>query len=396
MHAGVLHLTITRIGNDMQVQLVTSIAELVGVRDRWDQLNGDCVFRSWAWLTTWWDYYSSNGRLHVLLVTDERPGSACCGSRRHSSAKVDPSQLIGVLPCYVEQSLARGRVLRLLGDGEVCSDHLDILAAPHDLERVADAVAEHLTAKASDWDAINFSAVGTDCAGLLRLWESLGGNGCSITQRSNASRWSVPLPADWEAFLTMQSKSHRKQIRRLLRSVEADGQAIWYPVNDETAFEIAWPILVDLHQRRRNSLGEPGCFASDRWANFHRDIARQLLARGELRLSWLELEGQPAAVEYQFAGSTATYAYQGGVDPNRINEQPGNLSLIYTIQRAINDGHQQYDFLRGDEPYKAHWRATPIPTADLHAIAPHSAARLRNHTINYMQSAARQVASLLG
>ncbi len=73
-----------------------------------------------------------------------------------------------------------------------------------------------------------------------------------------------------------------------------------------TELEAAWPILVDLHQRRRKSLGEPGCFASNSFYDFHRDVAERLLKRGQLRLSWLTLDGMPAAAEYHFADRIAT------------------------------------------------------------------------------------------
>ena len=85
-------------------------------------------------------------------------------------------------------------------------------------------------------------------------------------------------------------------------------------------------------------------------------------------MSWMELDGTPAAAEYHLADSAATYAYQGGVDPDRLDEEPGRLSTILCLRHAIEEGHRQLDFLRGDEPYKAHWRATPRATYDYRVI----------------------------
>jgi CelD/BcsL family acetyltransferase involved in cellulose biosynthesis len=86
-----------------------------------------------------------------------------------------------------------------------------------------------------------------------------------------------------------------------------------------------------------------------------------MLASGRLRLSWLELDGVPAAAEYHFADQATTYAYQGGVDPDRLADEPGRLSTILFLRAAIEQGHRRVDFLRGDEAYKAHWRAEPRP-----------------------------------
>jgi CelD/BcsL family acetyltransferase involved in cellulose biosynthesis len=134
-----------------------------------------------------------------------------------------------------------------------------------------------------------------------------------------------------------------------------------------------------LHQRRRIALGQPGCFASDRFGEFHREVASELLAAGQLRLFWLELDGSPVAAEYQLAGGGVTYAYQAGVDPLRIDEEPGRLITIATLQHAIAEGQQAFDFLRGDEPYKAHWRAEPRQTHSYRVAAGSRAARIRHH-----------------
>jgi len=99
-------------------------------------------------------------------------------------------------------------------------------------------------------------------------------------------------------------------------------------------------------------------------------------------MSWLELDGVPAAAEYHMADGGATYAYQGGVDPDRLADEPGRLSTILCLRAAIEEGHQRVDFLRGDEPYKAHWRATPRATYDCRVIPNRRLARLRGRVWN--------------
>jgi CelD/BcsL family acetyltransferase involved in cellulose biosynthesis len=96
----------------------------------------------------------------------------------------------------------------------------------------------------------------------------------------------------------------------------------------------------------------------------------------------MELNGTPAAAEYHFTDRKATYAYQGGVDPDRLNDEPGRLSTILCLKAAIDEGHTKLDFLRGDEPYKAHWRATPHETFDYRVIPNRRLARLRGRVWN--------------
>jgi len=370
----------------MHVLRVKQLDGLSPYRERWDQLAGGCVFRSWTWLSTWWKHYQSlrpAQSLNVLLVFDEEHN----GDAEHG--KPDPKHLIAVLPCYFDTSLTRGKVLRLLGDGEVCSDHLSLLVDSADTQRVSQALAEHLVRRGEAWDLIDFPAIDDQDQAMGHLASALQSQECHVSRQAGPNSWSIALPDSWEEFLALQSKSHRKQLRRLERRAHNAGQCVWHLAETQQDFENGWAILIDLHQRRRISLGEPGCFASQRWADFHRDVAEQRFRSGHLRLSWLELTGQPVAAEYNLVDHQTTFAYQSGIDPDRLEEGSGQLSLIYTIRHAIEEGFAEFDLLRGDEPYKAHWRATPRPTADLQIVPPRSAARWRYQAWSCLRGASR-------
>jgi CelD/BcsL family acetyltransferase involved in cellulose biosynthesis len=367
----------------VDVRCVENIAELEPYRHAWDALAGGCVFRSWPWLTTWWRHYGEGAErrgLRVLLAFDD--------------ASAESKGLIGVLPCYVEATWSQGRVLRLLGDGEVCSDHIGVLTNTN-ADAVAGCFATHL-AERDDWDLLDLAAVDGDDAATLGLLDVLALHGCT-TSRLHADRcWAIDLPATWDEFLAMQSKSHRKQLRQMAARSLDSGRARWKLVATADEFATTWSTLIDLHQRRRQSLDQPGCFASRAWAAFHWDVAQQLLAKGRLRLSLLELDGAPIAAEYHLAGARATYAYQGGVDPDRLYDEPGQLSTICSIRQAIAEGHSQFDFLRGDEPYKAHWRAVPRQAWRLIAVPARLWPKLRQRTWTGVRDAARRAKQFTG
>jgi hypothetical protein len=299
--------------------------------------------------------------------------------------------------------------LRLLGDGEVCSDHLGLLAAAsypppskggarggisdssstqESTAQAAAAVAAFI-AESNDWDLLDLAAVDSDDAATTAVLDGLALNDCTTSRLLADHCWVIDLPPTWDEFLAMQSKSHRKQLRQLDARVLQSQRATWKLVATQADFASAWSTLVDLHQRRRISLGEPGCFASRTWAAFHWDVAQKLLAESRLRLSVLELDGQPIAAEYHLAGARAIYAYQGGVEPQRLDDEPGQLSTLCTIKQAIAHGHAQFDLLRGDEPYKAHWRAVPRQALRLVAVPPRMWPKLRHRAYTSARTMAR-------
>jgi CelD/BcsL family acetyltransferase involved in cellulose biosynthesis len=153
----------------------------------------------------------------------------------------------------------------------------------------------------------------------------------------------------------------------------------------------ALSILVDLHQRRWQTQGKTGCFASRPFLQFHHAVTAQLLSGNALLMNWLELNGRPIAATYDLGGGGGVYAYQSGIDPESLDEQPGRLMNLASIRRAIERGDRFYDLLRGDEPYKANWRATPRSSYDAHVVPSRTSARLRFQ----VSSAAENVHRLL-
>jgi CelD/BcsL family acetyltransferase involved in cellulose biosynthesis len=357
-------------------KLVTTTAQLAAMEGPWNALAGGMPLRSWTWLATWWAHYgAANGdsnrsverRLRVIAVYEPADDKA--------------GELVGVAPWYLDGNVVHGNVIRPLGSGEVCTDHLSLVCRPADAPRVAAAIADYLTTQDDQWDRLELGAVDADDPAIARLADELDERECLVSRTAADNCWVIDLPQTWDEFLAAQSKSHRKQLRRFERRVVDTDRVVWHAVHDRNELDEAWHVLVDLHQRRRRSLGEPGCFASRPFRDFHGDVVERLLANGQLRMSWLELDGSPAAAEYHLAGPETTYAYQSGVDPTRLDEEPGRLSNMLTIQRAIAEGHRKFDFLRGDEPYKAHWRATPRPTYDYRIVPNRRLARLRGRAI---------------
>lgn len=359
----------------MRVFRQNCLDELTPYADDWERLAAGVPFRSWSWLSSWWRHYGS-------------ADSAGTASRQLATLCVfdDANALVGLAPWYVEWSAMRGRVLRPLGSGEVCSDYLTVLAQPGREAAVIDTLADFLVRNALDdspdalqWDLLNLDFVEATDVRMSNLVEQLGRFGCTVHQRPTLNCWRLDLPTDWDGYAASLGKHQRRTLRRMEREMLSTGRATLHEVTRLDELPRALDILVDLHQRRHESLAEAGCFASARFLGFHRDVAPELLRRGLVQFYWLELDGKPAAAEYHLVGGGVLYVYQAGVDPDMLSHQPGNLINMMILRRAIEQGYRAYDFLRGDEPYKARFGATPRPNVEFHVAAPRATARLRHN-----------------
>jgi len=378
------HATLTNPASlPMRACCLREMSEVAAYADVWDRLAAGMPMHTFPWCASWWRHYGPSDataarqlQLHVLAVFDES------------------DRLVGVAPWYRQWTPTAGWALRSLGDGEVCSDYPTLLLQPGREEAVAAAMAEYLHGAHGEssgtqageghdlrnehWDLIDLECVVDDDGPLERLIVELARLGHTVHRRPGPNVWRIPLPETWDDYLKMLSKDHRKRIRRLMRGTVDPGRAVIERVKRVEQLPPAMDTLIDLHQRRWRGAGKPGCFASTRYEAFHRELAAHLLRAGHLNLSILHLDGTPAAAQYAYTGGGIVYSYQAGVDPERRDDEPGRLAQAMVIRWAIEHGYRGFDLLRGDEPYKPHWRAEPTASHHVRIVAPQSIAQWRH------------------
>lgn len=363
-----------------RLQRITKAEDLAALARDWNALANDVPFRRWEWLETWWRHYRPDHPRRgvpelcaVFVYALDRDGA-----------------LVGIAPWHVERSATQGRVVRFLGSGAVCSEYLSVLSANGHEAAVARTLAECLTRetlsladwltdeRSDNWDLVEMTNVDPSEPTVRLLLSHLAERGASIYYRAGEPCWRLDLPPTWDEYLALLSKSHRKQVRRLERKTLATGRAKVRVVNNLDELAFALNALVDMQTRRRAARGEETPFADARFVGFLREVSARMLVAGQLRMQWLELAGRPIAVEHHLVGGNILYAYQGAIEPAALAEEPGRLITIATIRQAIADGYRAFDFLRGNEPYKLHWRATPRETLDIRIVPRTVAAQVRH------------------
>ncbi len=344
------------------------------LRAQWNALAGEIPFRRLEWLESWWRAYglAPHNRDRELFTL----------------AVVADGRLIGLAPWYREYSPTTGRAIRFLGAGEACSEYPGLLAAEGREGEVGAALADAITGRESaghgaaivdnGWDMLELKSARPGDIVNEAFLHRLEAKGCRVHRRAGPPCWRIELPPSWNDYLSRLSHSHRKQARRIVRRYFDTGRARVHSAADSSGLARGLALLKDLHQRRWQSRRESGCFTSPRFAAFIDHAAVRQLAAGNLSLHWLELDGSPIAAEYHLASPRSVYAYQSGIDPAALEHDPGRMITLALIRQAIDRRMETYDFLRGDEPYKSHFRATPSEVADVRVASVGATARLRD------------------
>jgi CelD/BcsL family acetyltransferase involved in cellulose biosynthesis len=334
-------------------------------------------FSSWAFQRAWWDAYGTNAHDETVVVLPVgETGAAVPGA--------DP---IGIVPLMhrheVEQSDQAGRTrMRFSAEIELTpvppsataiffgasyhADYATLLAAPGELDVVADALATYLAGPDGPaWDVVDLRRLRCGDPAAEALAAAFG-------RREGAAGWTlnleredvcpvVTLPegADFDEFLAILGKKERHEIRRKLRRAEAVGPITLTRSTDPL---VDLPAFIELHQKR---WGTEGLFPDSAGGAMSRLFFRRLFELlgpdGPLVLSFLAVGDRRIGAGVHLEDGPSLLYYNAGMDPEARELSPGVLMVASYVRAALAGGFRRMDFLRGVEPYKYEWGARDEP-----------------------------------
>ncbi|MGH9518935.1 MAG: GNAT family N-acetyltransferase [Terriglobales bacterium] len=337
----------------LRLEVVAGAEDFKQLAPEWRALQKETprpnIFLSWDWCWTWWQHFGKRGQLRIV------------------TARTAQGKLAGLAPLHVvRRGPLRARCLEFLGyrGSNVCADHLDFLAAGAERESVVGALWEQVR-RLPGWDMAALASVAEDSP-LRALWPQVR---MKAVAAPGESCYYLPLPATaadlWDYLRREHAGTYANQTRDR-RQMQRKFDLQFVPVTEAAAVPEAMTELARLHGLAHGRNGIPGSFALPEYRAFHDELATALAARGELYLARLLWKGETAAVIYSFIAGRTMYFYQSGFDPAKSGA--GKLLLGWVIEDAVTRlGMREFDFLRGDEPYKTQWTNQRRTTADLRA-----------------------------
>lgn len=322
------------------------------LRDRWSRLverDPDAtVFHTPDYLETW---LSELGRSTAAQVrTVHRDGS-----------------LIGVVPEARErEGSPRGprRVIRFLGGLEV-TDYLGPVSAPGDRDTVARAYLDTL-AEDRDWDELIAGGLPLDSGWIEHLTEHAEHHGLHVGERSDEDvcPW-VDLSGGYDEYLGRLSAKQRQEQHRKLRKLAREVGPV--DLREVPAREVPERLGVFLEMAGGTPVDEgPEARVSEKTRFFNKDemrsffvaLARSLAGRGGFRLHLLDVAGSPGAAAVSLVWDRHWGLYNTAFEEVLGSFAPGMVLITALIREAAEEGHEVFDLLRGDEPYKYRFGAT--------------------------------------
>ncbi|MCL4534761.1 MAG: GNAT family N-acetyltransferase [Bacteroidetes bacterium] len=295
------------------------------LRASWNNLlqhsAGGSIFSSWEFQTAWYETFGQGLDLHLWQVVD------------------------GDVPIGIAPLMQQDRRICFVGAQDVC-DYLDFLILAGREREGLSAVLDHL--ETLSWDQMELISLREGSPTLAHLPALSAAHGWQTEVVKQDVCPQLPLPGDWDAYLSALSKKDRHEIRRKLRRLQSTDAAHCYLGSSPSA---DMETFLTLHRQSNEDKAE---FMTEQMEQFFRRLADTFDLLGQYGMYLMEVDGLPVSAAMCFFTPTEVLLYNSGFRRDYGHLSVGLLLKAYCICDAIQRRIPAFNFLRGDEPYKYH------------------------------------------
>ncbi len=323
----------------MKLEIIRTLPELEKISHEWNHLleksAKNVPFLRYEYLATWWETLGGGewqeGELHVVL------------------ARNDTDELLGIAPLFLTENLAGKKALMLVGSIEI-SDYLDLIVPEEFLADFLEALLAYLAGSdAPPWDVLDWYNLLDDSATLPALEAGASKLGLNYSLEKLQPSPRIALASDWEEYLMGIQGKQRREIRRKVRRAEGFYVPVdWYIVEDEQTLDEEIDAFLDLMAIDP----EKNAFLTEEMRTQMHASVHTAFREGWLQLAFLTVGDEKAAAYLNFDYDNQIWVYNSGINFKFNDLSPGWVLLAYLIERAIEQGREHFDMMRGDEIYK--------------------------------------------
>jgi CelD/BcsL family acetyltransferase involved in cellulose biosynthesis len=309
-------------------EVVRDFSRLEALAPEWTRLweadpQGE-IFQSFLWNRAWWQACGAAVKLCTPIV-------------------FAGSELLGILPL-----VQRNGRLEFLGYPQ--ADYGDVICAEASTVQVLESSLRELQ-KHGEWRE-----------GLLD----------GLPQESRIVRHAAKLPADVRGSVqlvasetcytillgdqpagTLDSLARKQHLRRRQNKLEKAGKVVFRHLESLPEALHHLDLFFVCQRRRRAIHGKSSAAESAEFRELLRNLVQAFDLKEDLHFGVLELDGRPLAWHVSFEAHNKLVFYQQTFEVDAWDFAPGEALLRYLLLFAKGRVGREFDFTRGDEPFKA-------------------------------------------
>jgi CelD/BcsL family acetyltransferase involved in cellulose biosynthesis len=302
-------------------------------RELWEGTNTALAFNHPDWLLPWWPTLGKDSEPYLVVT---RNGD----------------QLQGIAPLARYQT-PLGPVLRPAGEG--VSDYTDWLV-PDASEKHALVLENLAAAIVDDQSWVGMELPGWRCASdARRLTETFGKRGLETRVLPGLACPFVSMPDGFDTYYRSRGSQTRYNVRSRERRLGEHGHVHYEHASADEAPRLLEDAMT-LHARRWQGQHTSTVFSSSSAGrSFYRGSIPPAVRQGFADLALLKLDERVIASAIGFQHAHEFSYYMPAWDPVYQRYAPSTLLIVHLMQYASARGATRFDFMLGDEPYKAQW-----------------------------------------
>lgn len=262
------------------------------------------------------------------------------------------------------------------------NDYHDLLAGNSSHEEVAELLS-HVMADENGCNRFLFTRLRPDsrCMDALPFLQLDSGLKCKCREINTYPY--IELPSNFEEYLSTRSKAFRKNIRRALRKIQADGLLLRELLPGEFSPAELSEELISLaleRQKERSFLKKPDT------QKFVREVLSALFVKRDLRAFGLWKEDRIVGLDICMVRHNGLLTWNGGFATQAECWSPGTALFAFGIQQAIAMGMQEYEFAEGKERYKESWANAHYRVMEIEICSSPGRNRIAGTWVDHMPS----------
>lgn len=306
------------------------------------ELESNCsFFLSWGWISAWLEsfdpvcqvirVYECQNLIAMALMTQSRSSKW----NRFPSSRLHFQQL-GNPVC-----------------DQIWTEYNGLLVSDGYRVSAVKAVLNYLLSSKPDWDEIVLGAITEEEA---VVWEESSGLARHDLWQSPAYGIDLQSVAkNYANYLSSLSQNTRYQIRKSLKLYAAgSGDLELVPAKTEAEALGYLEQVAPVHIARwGNDLGQSG-FANSGFVKFHQNLIKNAWSTNQIDFIKLISGSRVLGYFYNFVYRGTVYFYLSGLcSEQNAKLKPGLSGHALCIQKYMDQGYLYYDFMGGDDRYKA-------------------------------------------
>ena len=309
-------------------------------------------------LQNFWDETLNRSTENNIFLTWEKMAPSVNHLEQNSSLKIlcatEDTKLVGIAPFRITHKGLKGYlgydIIEPLTNGE--TDYTGLIMTEQQDQCLHQFLAHLFNQK--DWDLMYLPDLPQTSPSLALIRNATDIPKFEIEKGVICPY--VAIPGSKEKLLKILSRKFEKKLKKSITKLEREqGRVELKNYYELGSLEQTIQILIDLHQKRWTSRGNSGIFMKKKSRDITLQTAKYFAEKNWLRMYFLTVNDKPIAVELNLEYKGKMYCHLKGFDPEYYKYRVGSLLTLKVLEKCIEEGIVEYDFMQGNEAYKFDW-----------------------------------------